>query len=63
MPYITDLNKDVGNGKIINFIKSCELMFNLNISDVARIIEERKDVKFILIAGPSSSGKLLLQVD
>ena len=57
MPYITDLNKDVGNGRIINFIKSCELMFNLNISDVARIIEDRKDIKFILIAGPSSSGK------
>ena len=57
MPYITDLNKDVGNGKIINFIKSCELMFNLNIADCARIIEDRKDIKFILIAGPSSSGK------
>ena len=57
MPYITDLNKNIGNGKIINFIKSCELMFNLNISDVARKIEEKKDIKFILIAGPSSSGK------
>ena len=57
MPYITDLNKDVGNGKIINFIKSCELMFNLNIADCARIIEDRKDIRFILIAGPSSSGK------
>ena len=32
-------------------------MFNLNIADCARIIEDRKDIKFILIAGPSSSGK------
>ncbi len=57
MPYVTDLNKDVGNGKIINFIKSSELMFNLNIADVAKEIEKNKDIKFILIAGPSSSGK------
>ena len=57
MPYVTDLNKDVGNGKIVNFIKSCELVFNLNIAGVAKKIEELKDIKFILIAGPSSSGK------
>ncbi len=55
MSYVTDLNKTVGNGKIINFIKSCELMFNLDIANVAKKID--KDVKFILIAGPSSSGK------
>ncbi len=57
MSYITDLNKDVGNGKIINFIKSCELWFNLNIADVAKEIESDNDIKFVLIAGPSSSGK------
>ena len=57
MPYVTDLNKDVGNGKIINFIKSSELVFNLNIADACKEIEQNKDIKFILIAGPSSSGK------
>ena len=57
MSYVTDLNKDIGSGKIINFIKSCELMFNLSISNVAKDIEKNKDIKFILIAGPSSSGK------
>lgn len=57
MLYITDLNKNVGNGKIVNFIKSCELLFNLNIADVAKKIEMNHDIKFVLIAGPSSSGK------
>ena len=57
MSYITDLNKDVGSGKIINFIKSCELLFNLDIADVAKEIESDNDIKFVLIAGPSSSGK------
>ena len=57
MPYVTDLNKNIGNGKIVNFIKSCELVFNLNISSIAKNIEKNKDIKFILIAGPSSSGK------
>ncbi len=57
MPYVTDLNKDVGNGKIINFIKSSELVFNLNIAGACKEIEQNKDIKFILIAGPSSSGK------
>lgn len=57
MPYISDLNKNIGNGKIINFIKSCELKFNLSIASVAQAIQDNKDIKFILIAGPSSSGK------
>lgn len=57
MPYITNLNRDVGNGKIVKFIKSCELSFNLRISKVAEEIEKNRDIKFVLIAGPSSSGK------
>lgn len=57
MPYITNLNKDVGSGRIVNFIKSCELAFNLRISKVAEEIEKNSDIKFVLIAGPSSSGK------
>ena len=57
MPYITDLNKTVGNGKIKKFIGSCELIFYLNLANVVKEIREKKDVKFVLIAGPSSSGK------
>ena len=58
MPYIADLNKTIGNGDIKSFIESSELMFNLNINHVVEdIISNHRDVKFILIAGPSSSGK------
>ncbi len=57
MPYVTDLNKTVSNGKIKSFIRSCELSFYLNIAKVVKQIEDNKDIKFILIAGPSSSGK------
>lgn len=57
MAYITNLNKTVGNGKIKNFIHSCELVFNLNLAKIVDDICNKKDIKFILIAGPSSSGK------
>lgn len=57
MKYITSINKTVGSGKIKDFIKSCELVFNLNISDVVKEITSQRNIKFILIAGPSSSGK------
>ena len=43
--------------KLLILLNLVNLMFNLNIADCARIIEDRKDIKFILIAGPSSSGK------
>lgn len=57
MSYITDLNKTVSNGNIKKFIKASELKFNLDISEVVNKIKDNKDIKFVLIAGPSSSGK------
>ncbi len=57
MRYIANLNGTISSGKIKNFIRSNELVFNLNISKVVDEIIDKKDVKFILIAGPSSSGK------
>ena len=57
MPYISDLNKTIGSGKIKDFIRSNELMFSLDIAKVVDDIIKNKDIKFILIAGPSSSGK------
>ena len=57
MPYISNLNKTIGNGKIKDFIKSNELMFSLDIAKVVDNIISNHDIKFILIAGPSSSGK------
>lgn len=55
--YVSVLNKTIGNGDIKEIIKSNELMFSLEIAKVARCILENKDIKFIMIAGPSSSGK------
>ena len=57
MPYISNLNKTIGNGKIKDFIRSNELMFSLDIAKVVDNIISNHDIKFILIAGPSSSGK------
>ena len=57
MPYISDLNKTIASGKIKDFIRSNELMFSLDIAKVVDEIVSNRDIKFILIAGPSSSGK------
>ncbi len=57
MPYISNLNKTIGTGKIKDFIRSNELMFSLDIAKVVDNIISNHDIKFILIAGPSSSGK------
>ena len=57
MPYVSDLNKNVSNGKIKSFIRANELMFSLNISKIVDKIINNHSIKFILIAGPSSSGK------
>ena len=53
----TDINRTVSNNKIEDFIKSCELVFNMNIYAAVNNVVNNKDIKFVLIAGPSSSGK------
>ena len=55
--YYEKLNLIVGNGKIKKFIESNEIKFNSQIDDVVNTITKDKEVKMILIAGPSSSGK------
>ena len=41
-----------------HFIRVCESLHNKKISQIAdMVLSRRKDVKVILIAGPSSSGK------
>lgn len=57
MPYISNLNKTVGSSKIKDFIRSNELVFSLDIVKAVDNIISNHDVKFILVAGPSSSGK------
>lgn len=57
VPYISDINKKISENKIREFVKSCEIHQNICISKIVKEIIDRKDVKYILIAGPSSSGK------
>ena len=57
VPYINDVNAEVYKGKIANFIKSCELNFNLEINEAANYISKNNNIKCVMIGGPSSSGK------
>lgn len=52
-----DLNKIVSGGKIDELIRICENKQNSEFLNIAKEIVERKDVKIVLMAGPSSSGK------
>lgn len=57
IPYVTDLNKSISSGDIKEFIRSNELMFSLDIANMAKLFLEDRNKKFVMIAGPSSSGK------
>lgn len=53
-----DLNEIVSTGKYNNIIRLAEAHYNSQLTRVADEIYERKDqIKIILLAGPSSSGK------
>ena len=51
------LNEIVSRKKINDFIDICETYQGQNFAKVANMIQERGNVKVVLIAGPSSSGK------
>lgn len=51
------LNKKILNGEAEDFIRISEALHEKKIAQIADMINERKDVKVILVAGPSSSGK------
>lgn len=57
VPYLSDLNDLVSQSKIREFMATNELIFNESILNVANEIVSRRDIKIVLIAGPSSSGK------
>ena len=57
IPYINDVNREICNGKISNFAKSCELNFNLGINDTAKYISKNPKIKYVMVSGPSTSGK------
>lgn len=53
-----DLNEKISTGNHGELIRIAEANYNHQLSNLADIIyEKRKDIKVILIAGPSSSGK------
>lgn len=57
VPYLTDLNSLVADNRVSEFILTNELVFNEDILKACEKITKKKDVRFVLIAGPSSSGK------
>ncbi len=54
---IGDLNEKICEGNISDMILVQEALQERRIGDIAEQIYEKEDVKFVLIAGPSSSGK------
>lgn len=54
---IGDLNEVIANGKIQSVILVHEALMEGKIASLASRIAEQKKIKFVLIAGPSSSGK------
>ena len=54
---VADLNDEITRGNIQETILVQEALQEKKIGDIARTIADRPGVKFILIAGPSSSGK------
>ena len=51
------LNKEIKDGKARDLILLSEALHEKKIAEIADDIAKRKDVKMVLIAGPSSSGK------
>ena len=54
---VGDFNEAVKNGQATDLINVSEALQEKKISQIADTIAERKEIKVVLIAGPSSSGK------
>ncbi len=52
-----DLNEVVSSAKEAELIRLAETNYNTQLVNIASIIEEKPEIKLILLAGPSSSGK------
>ena len=57
VPTVGALNEAITKGRIGDIVLSQEAIMERNIGELAHTIAERKDVKFVMMAGPSSSGK------
>lgn len=54
---VAEMNGLIAQGKSTQMILAQEAMMEKQIGDIAEEIAGRKDVRFVMIAGPSSSGK------
>ena len=54
---VAELNTTVSQGSALPLILAHEAMMEKKIGDIAAEIAARKEVRFVMIAGPSSSGK------
>lgn len=57
MSTIGDLNKNILQGKTNDIIQVAEAIHDRKLVELVQDIEKKKNIKMILIAGPSSSGK------
>ncbi len=57
MSTIGDLNKNILQGKTNDIIQVAEAIHDRKLVELVQSIEKRKNIKMILISGPSSSGK------
>ena len=55
--YLNSINNDISTGKIKDFIDVSEIKFNDEIRNIVKQVVDNDKIKFIMIAGPSSSGK------
>jgi uridine kinase len=56
IPYLADVNHLISELKMENLVKAIETNYNNQLSHVAREVLDKK-ARYVLIAGPSSSGK------
>lgn len=56
-PYLSQMNNLVSSSKIKEFITSNEILYTEDLIRASDKIESLRNVKIVLIAGPSSSGK------
>ena len=54
---VAEMNRIISQGEATQMILSQEAMMEKKIGDIAEEIAGRRDVRFVMIAGPSSSGK------
>ena len=54
---VSTLNEAIGNGKARYIVNLSETLHDHSYAEIANRIAERKGVRLVLIAGPSSSGK------